>query len=389
MISYNTKLLGSQEDLAGLRQILEWQRLVFNIASKEQFGKKTIGIVPLHAKVYHPTRRIHPEIPSQIIIRAEQECLSSYRTVKSNKHQVSKPLEKNRLSTRLDKHLFSKSKKTQFGIRITTPTGRKEFNPIIYPKLQALLEKYPYCDPLIYEDAGNLYISYTFDNAPKEKPRQKLCLGVDLGIRIAAACSDGRLIKDYRFSNRKRHIRYLKRSLQSKGTKSARKHLRKIRDREQNQNRNQSHLLINEILKTSADTIALENLKGIKAKKHRHQNKNSISQVPLAELRRILTYKADNAGKSVVLVNPAYSSQTDSLSGKREGTRAGRRFYTKNGLVLDADLNAARNIGQRSKLPVSYGNILDGQALITVPNACKLHFPLMEKGLASPGIYSG
>jgi len=30
-------------------------------------------------------------------------------------------------------------------------------------------------------------------------------------------------------------------------------------------------------------------------------------------------------------------------------------------------LNASRNIGNRSKLPVSYGNILDGQALVNVP----------------------
>ena len=43
----------------------------------------------------------------------------------------------------------------------------------------------------------------------------------------------------------------------------------------------------------------------------------------------------------------------------------------KSGLVYDADLNAARNLGIRSKLTVSYGNILDGQALVNRLNVCK------------------
>jgi transposase len=96
-----------------------------------------------------------------------------------------------------------------------------------------------------------------------------------------------------------------------------------------------------------------------------------IAQVPLFELRRILTYKAENIGKNVILVSPAYTSQIDSFSGIKEGVRRGCRFYAKSGIVYDADLNAARNIGNRSKLPVSYGNILDGQATVNSPNECK------------------
>jgi len=144
-----------------------------------------------------------------------------------------------------------------------------------------------------------------------------------------------------------------------------------LKRKERNKNKNQTHLIANEILKTNCDTIVLENLKGIKAKKHKYQNKRSIAQVPLFELRRILTYKAENIGKNVVLVSPAYTSQIDSISGIKEGVRRGCRFYAKSGLVYDADLNAARNIGNRSKLPVSYGNILDGQASVNTPNECK------------------
>ena len=48
-----------------------------------------------------------------------------------------------------------------------------------------------------------------------------------------------------------------------------------------------------------------------------------------------------------MLVNPAYTSQIDSRTGLLQGTRRGDRFYGLDGVVLDADTNAARNILQR------------------------------------------
>ena len=374
MLSYNTKLLGDKENIQSLKKLLEYHQRVFNLASKEQFLLKSKSIVLLHSAVYNKIRLNYPEIPSQVIIRGEQECLSSYRSIKSNRYRLTKPAEKKRLSMRLDKRLYSKNSKDIYSINITTANKRKKFKFVLYPKLQNLLNQLDYCDPLIYLDNNdNLCICFTFDQKV-EKIKQKLCLGVDMGIRISAACSDGRLIIDRKFNAEKRRLRYLKRQLQSKGTKSARKHLFKLRHKEHNKNKNQSHLIANAILRTNADTIALENLKGIKAKKHKFQNKNRISQVPLFELRRIITYKAENSGKTVILVNPAFTSQIDCLTGKKEGKRAGRRFYAKSGLVYDSDLNAARNIGNRSKLPVSYGSILDGQGIVNYPNVCE-RFP--------------
>lgn len=369
MITYNTELLSDcQEDLDSLKSILENHRIVFNIASKEQFNEKKNSIVILHSKVYHNVRKQFPNVNSQVIIKAEQECLSSYRSAKSNKYRLKKPIEKKNLSIRLDKRLYSFP--TKQSIKITTSAGKKYFKFKLYPKLVELLNKYNYADPLIYINDNKIYISLPFDNKT-DKKKSKLALGVDLGIRRVAACSDGRIVIDRKFNGDKRKLRHLKDSLKSKGTKSAKKHLLKLRHKEANKNRNQTHLVANTILQTNADTIVLENLKGIKAKKHKFQNKRAISQVPLFELRRILTYKAENQGKSVLLVSPAYTSQIDSFSGIKEGVRRGCRFYAASGIVYDADLNASRNIGNRSKLPVSYGNILDGQAVVNQPIVCK------------------
>lgn len=371
VITYHTKLLSDcQSDLDDLKSMMIDHQKVFNIASPLQFIEKKNSIVVLHSKVYHNIRKQFPNINSQVIIKAEQECLSMYRSVKSNKHKLKKPIEKKNLSIRLDKRLYSFP--TNRSIKITTSNGKKNFKFELYPKLIELLNKYKYVDPLIYIDNGEIYISLPFDNKPKEQLKQKLALGVDIGIRRSVALSDGRIVIDRKFNRDKRKLRHLKDSLKSNGSKSARKHLRKLRHKEANKNRNQSHLIANEVLRTDADTIVLENLKGIKVKKHKYQNKRSISQVPMFELRRIISYKAENQGKTVTLVSPSYTSQRDSVTGRIEGERRGCRFYSKNGLIYDADVNASINIAKTSKLPVSQTNRLTyGQVVVNQPIVCK------------------
>jgi putative transposase len=368
VITYNTKLIGDTDEL---KKLLEYQQFVFNFASHQQFSEKKKSLVVLHSKVYNSIRKSNPEIPSQVVIRAEHDCLAAYRSIKSNKHKIKKPIEKKNLSMRLDKRLYSKDKTDKYAIRITTTGKRQSFKYIMYPRLKELLDKYQYHDPLIYVDNGELYISFSFENKIN-KLKQKLSLGVDIGMRRSAVCSDGRIIIDRKFNGDKRKLRHLKDSLKSKGTKSARKHLNKLRHKEHNKNKNQTHLIANEILKTNADTICLENLKSIKVKKNKYQNKRAISQVPMYELRRVITYKAENQGKTVLLVCPMFTSQTDSVTGKREGERRGCRFYSKNGLIYDADVNAAINIAKASKHPISQTqNLTYGQVVVNQPIVCK------------------
>ncbi|BCU07975.1 RNA-guided endonuclease TnpB family protein [Allochromatium tepidum] len=56
-------------------------------------------------------------------------------------------------------------------------------------------------------------------------------------------------------------------------------------------------------------------------------------------------------GSTVVPVNPAYTSQIDSRNGCLLGKRQGDRFYCFDGVVLDADQNAARNVLTRLSDP--------------------------------------
>ena len=368
MLSYNTQLLmKNQEDFDNIKEILEMQKIVFNLASPLQFAEKKNNLVVLHSKVYHNVRKQYPDIPSQVIIKAEQDCLSAYKTTKSNKCKITKPIEKKRLSMRLDKRLYSKDLKDAYAIKITTTQGRKSYKFHVYPKLKELLDKYDYKDPLIYENDGKIFISFCFDTKPT-KITPSLAVGIDIGIRRPVAISDGRIFIDRKFNGEKRKLRYLKDTLKSKGTKSAKRHLRKLRHKEKHKNKNQTHLIANFALKTNADIIVLENLKGLKKKKNKFQNKRAISQVPIFDLRRVITYKAENQGKTVLLVRPSYTSQTDCVSGLKEGKRCGCRFYSKCRLIYDADINASINIAKLSKRPVSQSNYLTyGQVVVNQP----------------------
>ncbi len=381
-LTYNTRLVfSSSKDKENIIKILKKQRFAWNECSKVKF--KSVpknSIVDLHSAFYRNFRDRYPKIPSQIVISAEQNVLSAYRSIKSNKQKLDKPPEKRKLSVRLDKRTYS-YKNGVFSI--ISLEKRVKCSPYIYPKLQELISKYRFCDPLIFEKNDEIWICLTFD-VPDVLSQNKLAVGVDLGIYNLAATSEGNLYQDKQFNGRKRKLRFNKRKLQSKSktSKSAKRHFKKLRNKERNINKNFSHHLANRIISdTKADTIILENLKSIKVKKHKYQNKNKISQVPMYELRRILTYKAPLLGKTVMVVSPSYTSQIDHRSGFKDGIRSGSRYIGKDGQILHADVNAACNIALRSKLPCSISDYYAWQATINSPIVGGSHLQVVHRRL--------
>jgi IS605 OrfB family transposase len=372
-LTYNAQLVfESPEDERKIFRVLEAERDACNFCSKIRFGMEKPSIVKLHEAFYGKFRAEFPDIPSQVVIRAEQEILGSYKSVKSNRQKITAPIEKKRLAMRLDKRLYDFK---NGNLKLTTFEKRIKCAFRAYPKLEELLGLYRFCDPLLFVRKGEIFLALTFD-IPEVPTKSTLAVGIDVGCRINAATSEGKLYRDAKFNGEKRALRYLKRKLQSSGSRSAKRHLKKLARKERNKNRNFSCHLANRILcETAADTIVLENLKSLKVKKTRWQNKNRVSQVPFYQLREILTHKAalySEGGvrkpKTVIVVCPAYTSQDDSQTGKRDGIRKGRRYYAKNGAVYDADINAAINIAKRSKLPCSQCTaLLMGQASVSKP----------------------
>lgn len=365
VITYNSRLLfESQEDFQKIFDILRLHQYVVNFSSEKHFGASKNSLVELHRKVYHPLRQLNPEIPSCVITRGIAECLSNYRSIKSNKHKITSPVKKTSLSMRLDRNLY---KIKGDNIKLTSVGNRISAKVYLYPKLEELLKTYVPCDPLIYLKEGEIWIGLTFRVTVKPC-EQKLAIGIDVGCKKFLVTSEGNALKDKKFNNDKRKLRYLKRRLQSKNTKSAKRHLRILRRKEHNKNKEFCNLSANWLLKsTKADVLVFEDLSKIKEKKHKYQNKNRVSQIPWFDFKRIVTYKAHALGKEVKTVSAMYTSQIDYSTGQKSGERCGCRYYSSKGVVWDADWNAAINIANRSKLPVSWRKPVDGQAVVTQP----------------------
>ena len=86
LLTYNVELLSeSQENFAKIERILEANRYAWNEISKVVYDNGlNLDRKTIHDKTYYPIRNAKPEIPSQIIIRAECDVRSAYKSVCSN-----------------------------------------------------------------------------------------------------------------------------------------------------------------------------------------------------------------------------------------------------------------------------------------------------------------
>ena len=252
-------------------------------------------------------------------------------------------------------------------------------------------------DPKIVLRDDRLFLSVPFE-VPERPVNGDTAVGVDLGERQFFVTSEGKAFSDKGFLARRRRVRHNKRVLQSRGTKSARRHLRRVRRHEANMTKDMCRRAANVLLaSTDAHIVVMENLKRLKTSTsrtkdgHRRKDHNRrMAQVPFALFKEVVTQKAQSLGKRVETVAAAYTSQTDSRTGRRDGERIGRRYVCSDGVVLDADWNAAVNIALRSKHPVSSATPYDGgltpltgRAQSTDPSHCKPTRGLRPRGLAS------
>lgn len=125
-----------------------------------------------------------------------------------------------------------------------------------------------------------------------------------------------------------------------------------------NFNKNEVHNITSKIVKdlqsTGIKVLVLEDLRNLrKGCTDKIRNKSTskknyiVNSIPTGMFRSFLTYKCNQVGIKVEIINPAYTSQTCSTHNIL-GERSGYNFVcTSYDHKLDADLNASRNIWNR------------------------------------------
>ena len=166
----------------------------------------------------------------------------------------------------------------------------------------------------------------------------------------SAVLSDGTKVKNPRFYKKEqeklakaqRRASNLKKG--SKERKRANKAVAKVHERIKNKRHNFVHQESRKLV-DSYDILVVEDLNVSNMLEQRNYSK-SISDASWSTFIHCLSYKAVNAGKKVINVDPAYTSQTCSGCGHKKKMPVKERTYTcgKCGLTLDRDLNASFNI---------------------------------------------
>ena len=360
--TYNIELnLSTEDKLFWFEQLTNAKNAFDECASYLKNNDVKLNLHDVHQAVYGWMRSKYHTLHSQAIIKIYKEVSSKLKAMKSNKHKNGNTPKAHSISMQLDKRLYGKLTKEGITLSGSKPHHRTLVTFNLFKKSEELFDTCIAKDPKIFYRNGKFYLSVPFEVQAKPL-KNDTCIGVDLGMKQLFVTSEGKSFKDTKYLSSRRKLRYLKSKLQSKGTKSAKKHLKKLSHKEHNLSKDMCHRAVNSLLQsTDASYIVMEDLTKIKQntsksekgyKRVRHNN--ALSQVPFYMFRTIAEYKAQLVGKQVETVSPTYTSQIDCRSDKRDGVRKGRRYYCSDGIVLDADYNAAINIGKRSNHPISF-----------------------------------
>ena len=319
---------------------MEQYRLACNYVSEYLFNNN----FPLNKnevqKVIYNTIREKFNLKSQMTISCIRSVIARYKTVKTQmarrpyKYQdqntgewyrevrdlnwLHKPISFNRPQVDLQRNR-DWSYLSSGQLSINTLDGRVKVDPICRGFNQYLDGTWKFGLAKLLKSSGKwyLHISATKEVADFNKQTVKHVVGLDRGLRFLAtsydeqgktAFFDGQAIMRKRAKYQK-----LRATLQAKGTKSAKRRLKKLSGRENRWISDVNHCLSKTLVqKYGANTLfVLENLNGVSfertdlPKALRNQNKSWA----FYQLEQFLTYKAYLHNSEVVEVSAKYTSQ--------------------------------------------------------------------------------
>lgn len=231
-----------------------------------------------------------------------------------------------------------------------------------------------YSNPRISYDGKNWFLSVGYEIDEEEVELSNESLGIDVGVKELAVCSNGSVYKNINKSKEvkrlehklKREQRKLSRKLEANTLKRDKNNrpiyktplremkniqkqnqvIRQLHKRLTNIRTNHLHQATAEIVKTKPSRIVMEtlNIKGMMKNKHLSK---AIGQQKLYEFKRQIQYKCKKYGIEFVEADTWYpSSKTCSCCGaiKSDLKLKDRVFKCECGFALDRDLNAAINL---------------------------------------------
>lgn len=347
ILAYKIKLMPSEEQNEVLLNTLNLYKQAINSPLLYGFQNKIVSGVELHKATYYPVKE-QTQLPSQLICSARckaTEILKSIKTQTKGSFKTKQPSSNQFPAIRYDRNSCTITKEfvrvSTVNKRIQIPVVQSDWlDKIDFASIQRSAE-------LKYHKSKAFWMLtiYVETKDPEQTKGDKI-IGIDRGCKHIAVCSDNTFFDSKHLRNVKGKYKHLRKRLQSKGTKSAKRLLKKLSGKENRFVRDVNHCISKQIVEMPYDIIVLEKL-SIKRKKEQGKRFNSIlNGWSYYQLEQFIKYKATGEGKRVEFVDARYTSQKCSNCNHIDrSNRYQTSFKCKScGFQLHADLNASRNI---------------------------------------------
>ena len=278
---------------------------------------------------------------------------------KSKKHSVPKFYQDNVKIKFTDTHVKVE------GFAISKKKNKQKLNWIRLAEYGRIPTKnVKYMNPRIKYDGLNWYITVGIEYENSDTLPSNEGIGIDLGIKDLAICSDGSTYKNINKSQKVKKLekrkRRLQRSISRKYEKNKKggsycktsniikreKELLKLNHRLTNIRQNYLHQTTTEIVKTKPSFVVLEDLNVKGMMKNRHLSK-AVQQQGFREFRRQIEYKSAWNNIPVIIADRFFpSSKLCSCCGniKKDLKLSDRIYKCECGNVIDRDYQAALNL---------------------------------------------
>jgi putative transposase len=367
VLTVSCKLKASQSQAAKLDATMEAFGQALNWVNQNT-PEKIVNAVKLQSLCYYEIRARFG-LSSNL---AQQVCrrVAGARKVARQRNRPVKEF-KRRFVT-YDARIFSFRQK-DWTVSLTTVEGRERFELAIGNYQRGMLAgSNPKSATLVQRKDGSYYIQICVEKKPPKQQDTDKVIGVDFGRTDIAHTSDGDNWNGQQLNRVRDHYSKLRAALQrkaSKGTRSSRRRCRQLLQRLSGKERRfqsrqrcvaktwVNHRISKAIVsraKATNSAIALEDLTGIRERVNQQPRSKAerrrANSWAFYQLRQFLEYKARVAGVSLILVPPAYTSQTCHKClhihpDPAQSYRSGKSFKCGHcGWEGDADLNGANVI---------------------------------------------
>lgn len=350
-LTLKIKLLPTDEQANLLLDTMKEANTVCNAISEVAWQERIFNNFKLHHRVYHSYKATF-QLSSQMLIRQIAKVADSYKLDKKTKRSF-RPLGSIAYDSRIMTY------KPDNIVSLWCIGGRQKIkfvchNPAYLPYIKGEAD-------LVYKK-GKFYLFQTVDIPEQDVEDIEEFIGVDFGLTDIISTSDNDKhsadwINQYREKRQK-----VRSSIQSKCTRNSRKLLKRLSGKEITTATILNHTISKSLVQSAKEQgkgIAIEDLTNIRftSKRRNKKFRTKLGRWNFGQLRSFLEYKSLLNGVQLVVVEPAYTSQTCSCC-KHIGKRTNKFFKCTNQNcevdVLDSDYNASLNIASLGRAYVNH-----------------------------------